>query len=161
VKSIVAAFRASLLVLVVMFFASMQPAQAATLNAYNYVYFDASDNIIGQALIDCRNNTSYAGQVSASNTYRYTQIWNCGGNYIVCDTSTPPNCTGVPTGPAYSQAFHSATGKSLTDYCIAPTAYSPGVAFSGHTDCGADQDGYRLQTVTFLQFTRGVPPGGF
>lgn len=131
-------------------------AHAAVGSAHSTIFFDASDNIIGQRIIDCRNNGGYAGDVSDSNPNRYDQVWNCGNAYLVCDLNVPPNCQ-YATGPGYSQLFRSATGKSIADYCAASPVYTPGIAFSGRTECG-DGDGLRVPTIDFLPFTSGNPP---
>lgn len=156
-KILLPAIRISLIAFFMSLFFGYQPANAGVLEARSYIYFDSADNIIGQNIIDCRNNAAYAGNVDDSNPYYYVQVWNCGAQYIVCNTGSPPSCSGVPTGAAYTEHFHSATGRGLIDYCNASTVYVPGLPFSGHPDCEGST-GQNIGVILFLPFTRGYPP---
>jgi hypothetical protein len=141
------------------------PSAAAIARGYEVVYFDANDNIIGEAIDDCQNNASWAGQVNPRSTTYIRIEFGCGNTLISCGSpvylpgipdSTQggwvPSCQ--PAGVDYGVSikyFHSATGRSQSDYCNA----GPTGPFAGSTGCDAPAPS---QVTVAGPFYDGFPP---
>lgn len=107
---------------------------AAIAQETSVLYFDSHDNIIGQRVTYCNNQSFHAGSTDSQNQYQIEFKAQCDdttGNCYIGDT----NCGSLDLGDTQLQVtyFHSATGKSISYYCN--TQHAPGTPFYGAPDC--------------------------
>ena len=112
-------------------------ALARPLFARSVIYFDASNNIIGQSVLFCNGVTAHGGIVNYGNAYRIEEQMGCDDPTVKCsqDPAGGSNCSnnGYVNGSEITY-FYSATGYTSTQYCNSnPTVLGP---FYHHPACG-------------------------
>jgi hypothetical protein len=110
---------------------------AATEYARSIIYFNSSDQIIGQQILYCTNTYKHAGTIDASNPYRIEEEFGCGDPIVTC-TTTISGTTCSQTGTENSSDivyFKSALGYSQSQYCSSVTTSSTAPFFE-HPTCG-------------------------
>lgn len=100
--------------------------------ARSIVYFDANDNIIGNQNLYCNNYREHAGDIDPANANRVEFRYGCGDPIVSCDRLGLCQTVGHNTFNTVVY-FHSATGRTIQNYCLDYTA--PGLPFYGNTAC--------------------------
>jgi hypothetical protein len=100
--------------------------------ARQVVYFDANDNIIGNQNLYCDNYREHAGNVDPGNANRIEFSYGCGDPVISCDVRGICSTVGHNVFNTIGY-FHSATGRTVDNYCLDPT--SPGAPFFNKKSC--------------------------
>jgi len=100
--------------------------------ARSIIYFDANDNIIGNSILYCENTREHAGVTDAGNANRIEFDFGCGDPIVTCSSSGSCQTEGHHIEDVIKY-FHSATGRTVSNYCL-DTTYIGG-PFFGRADC--------------------------